>query len=296
MFDYPPDSGEFQHCLSISCSCGAVSQSLRYSGKNEARTVKYLSQNLHLLLLFYLLVGVQSAVVADTNIALSVKQKQFLSESDPRAMDILKYWFEEWEADMQQKGKGRYNDKWFPHGPDGAEGSRETDRIITERFLDTFHLAIAGELGWDIERNPYENLAYVILLDQFTRNMFRGTEQAYEHDHLSRTAAKTNIEERFYKYYFTGYQKMFVVYPLMHHENLESQELSLQFLKAINEHPNHPYEFLNAFQKGVEHFQIIHMFGRFPHRNVRRDRPATELESLYVGKKGTAGFVDGSKW
>ena len=223
-------------------------------------------------------------------------RQQYLSATDPKALEILKFWFEEWDTDIKQGGKGKYNDKWFPHGPKGAEGSKEIDRIIREKFLSTFELATADKLKWNIKKNPYENLAYILLIDQFSRNMFRGTERAYINDPLARKAVDINIKNDFAKFYFTGYQKLFVVYPLMHHENLLSQEKSLRYLKEINEYEQHQYEFLNALQKGVEHYQVIYMFGRFPHRNERQDRKSNAKETVYLSKKGSTGFVDGSKW
>lgn len=223
-------------------------------------------------------------------------RQQHLAAIDPKALEILMFWFEEWDKDMQQGGKGKYNDKWFPHGPKGVEGSKEIDRIIREKFLSTFELATSDKLSWNIKENPYENLAYILLIDQFSRNMFRGTERAYINDPLARKAVNINIKKGFAKYYFTGYQKLFVVYPMMHHENLESQEKSLKFLKEINEYQQHQYEFLNALQKGVEHYQVIYMFGRFPHRNERQNRKSNSKEVVYLSKKGGAGFVDGSKW
>jgi len=233
---------------------------------------------------------------ADLSPAQVKTQQSFLLQANSEAKDILYFWFEEWDDDMTSKGTGKYNDKWFPHGPTGIEGSKETDRIIRERFMNTFEKAINNQLEWDIENNPYESLAYILLLDQFTRNMFRGSEKSYQYDHLSRAAVKRNIEQDFSDYYFTGYQKLFVVYPLMHHENLASQALSLDYLKDINEHSEHRYAFLNALQKGIEHYQIILMFNRFPHRNSRLDRKDTELEAAYLAKQGSKGFVDGSKW
>lgn len=223
-------------------------------------------------------------------------RQQHLSATDPKALEILKFWFEEWDTDIQQGGKGKYNDKWFPHGPKGAEGSKEIDRIIREKFLSTFELATADKLKWNIKKNPYENLAFILLIDQFSRNMFRGTERAYINDPLARKAVDINIKKGFAKFYFTGYQKLFVVYPLMHHESLQSQEKSLRYLKKINEYEQHQYEFLNALQKGVEHYQVIYMFGRFPHRNERQNRNSSTKEAAYLSKKGSAGFVDGSKW
>ena len=233
---------------------------------------------------------------ADLSPAHAKAQQSFLLQAHIEATEILSFWFEEWDEDMTSKGTGKYNDKWFPHGPTGVEGSKETDRIIRERFMGTFEKAISNQLEWDIENNPYENLAYILLLDQFTRNMFRGSEKSYQYDHLSRAAVKQNIKQGFSNYYFTGYQKLFVVYPLMHHENLASQALSLDYLKDINEHSEHRYAFLNALQKGIEHYQIILMFDRFPHRNIRLGRENSELEAAYLAKIGSKGFVDGSKW
>ncbi|ARN74256.1 DUF924 family protein [Oceanicoccus sagamiensis] len=254
-----------------------------------------------LLFCWVLLLAIAPQSYADGGTANAIpptaQQRQaMLDKTDPEALRLLKFWYEEWDQDKVNGGKGKYNDKWFPHGPKGAEGSKAVDAEIRKEFLDTFNKVLAKEIHWDINHNPYENLAYVLLFDQLTRNMFRGTEKAYENDQLALDAVKINLANHFSDYYFTGYQKLFLVYPLMHHENITSQSQSLAYLKAINEHPEHRYEFLNALQKGVEHYQVILMFNRFPHRNVRQDRKDTVLEAAYLAKKGTAGFVDGSKW
>lgn len=220
----------------------------------------------------------------------------WLERTDPDAKAILRYWFEEWDDDLKRGGRGRYNEKWFPHGPAGAAGSAAVDREIRKRFMASFERAAADELGWNIAENPYENLAYILLIDQFSRNMFRGQDRAYAHDALAFEAARINVEKGFHRYYFTGYQKLFVVYPFMHDETLDSQTRSIAYLKTINESPDHRYAFLNAFEKGIEHYQMVFMFGRFPHRNVRLGRQNTALEKHYLEKKGTQGFVDGSKW
>ena len=224
------------------------------------------------------------------------ERERWLAVTDPAALDVLTFWFEEWEQDRDSGGKGRYNDKWFPHGPLGAEGSKDIDREIRERYQSLFHQAVSQELNWDIEHNPYENLAWILLIDQFSRNMFRGTPQAYQHDQLALDAARLNVEKGFHAYYFTGYQKLFVVYPLMHHESIASQEMCLYLLKSINQDRDYQYQFLNALQKGMEHYQMVFMFGRFPHRNERLGRESTESEQAYLAMSGTQGFVDGSKW
>ena len=239
---------------------------------------------------------VYSPVASDKNGFETGKRDDWLAATDPAAIDVLKFWFEEWDEDQVAGGKGRYNDKWFPHGPLGAAGSKEIDLEITNRYLDLFNNIVSGQLKWNIDENPYENLAYILLIDQFARNMFRGTPQSYEHDPLALEAARLNVKKDFHRYYFTGYQKLFIVYPLMHHESLTSQEMCLYLLKAINEQPTYPYQFLNAIQKGIEHYQMIFMFGRFPHRNERLNRKDTEQEHSYMQMIGSKGFVDGSKW
>ncbi len=234
--------------------------------------------------------------VADIAPPTATEKASWLERTSPEALSVLTYWFEEWERDGVAGGKGRYNDKWFPHGPLGAAGSADVDREIRERLLGQFERAVSGELDWQVEENPYGNLAFILLIDQFARNMFRGTPRAYEYDPLALGAARLNVRKGFYRYYFTGYQKLFVVYPLMHHESLESQAMCLYLLRAINEYPKYRYQFLNAMQKGMEHYQMIFMFGRFPHRNERLGREPTEKEQAYLAMKGTPGFVDGSKW
>ena len=184
--------------------------------------------------------------------------------------------------------------------PGALHGSGEGHRVL--RVTGTNNRGYAAHIVVKINRPDQvsagqrrDHLANAVI-DQFARNMFRGTPQAYEHDLLALEAARVNVEKGFYRYYFSGYQKLFIVYPLMHHESLASQAMCLHLLRAINEHPDYRYQFLNAMQKGMEHYQMIFMFGRFPHRNQRLGRETTEKEKAYLAMKGTPGFVDGSKW
>ncbi len=252
---------------------------------------------LPLLLLFALQLFLHGCSVVSKENFDSIRSSQdWLVEANPEALDVLHFWFEEWGSDIELRGAGRYNEKWFPHGPNGAAGSQEVDRLIREKFLSVFESVVSGKHDWNTYRNPFDNLAYIILIDQFSRNMFRNQGRAFYYDSLARDAAKVNLEKQFYEYYFTGYQKLFVIFPMMHHEHLASQQIALNYLKALNEHPDHPYEFLNALNKGFEHYQMVYMFGRFPHRNQAKQRMPTELEDAYLSKKGIKGFIDGARW
>ncbi|WP_067519169.1 DUF924 family protein [Endozoicomonas ascidiicola] len=220
----------------------------------------------------------------------------WLSQTHPDALKVLRFWFEEWELDIQRGGVGRYNEKWFPHGPEGTSGSKVVDQASRENFLGLYDQVVAGQHQWNVSENPFDNLAYIILTDQLSRNMFRGSERAYAHDALGRVAAEINLEKKLYKHYFTGYQQLFVVFPMMHHEHLDSQVKSIEYLKALNENASTPYAFLKAMEKGFQHYQMIYMFGRFPHRNEVLNRESTPLEKSYIQKEGEKGFINGAKW
>ena len=249
------------------------------------------------LFVFLIIISVSVRVTAldGSNTHLETSQ-WWLSQAHPDALRVLKFWFEEWDRDIERGGIGRYNEKWFPHGPAGVRGSRDVDQASREQFLELFKSVTAGQHRWNIEENPFDNLAYIILTDQLSRNMFRGSASAYKHDALGRAAVDLNLKGKLYEHYFTGYQKLFVVFPLMHHENLDSQQRSIEYLKMLNESEQEPYAFLKALEKGFQHYQIIHMFGRFPHRNALLGRENTELENEYLRRQDDVGFINGGKW
>ena len=74
----------------------------------------------------------------DPSVVTEQDRESWLARTDPAAMDVLRFWFEEWDEDRVQGGKGRYNDKWFPHGPLGAAGSAEIDREIRRAVSNLF--------------------------------------------------------------------------------------------------------------------------------------------------------------
>ncbi|MCY4328548.1 MAG: DUF924 domain-containing protein [Endozoicomonadaceae bacterium] len=249
------------------------------------------------ILLFFLLFQWfnLSQGVAQSNPKISIQpadREKMLATASPRAMDVLKFWFEKWDQDKISGGRGEYNSKWFPEGHNPAHD----DQRLRELFLDLFEKAVHQKLNWNIQQNPYDNLAWVLLTDQFPRGMFRGTPASYKYDKLALSAAKINVQKHFSNYYFTGYQKLFVTYPFMHDEKLESQQECINLITELNETPGFYYEFLLALKRAYEHYQMIAMFGRFPHRNKRLNRESTELEKIYLSKKGSPGYIDGSQW
>ena len=170
------------------------------------------------------------------------------------AAEILRFWFD--EIDPAQ---------WWKVDPD-------FDDLIRKRFSDIHAQANRCELfAW--RRDPRGRLAEIIVLDQFSRNMYRNTPQAFASDPLALALAQEavvagagdilNAEER-----------NFLLMPFMHSEARTIHEIAEPLFekKATT----------NAFNFEVKHKAIIDRFGRYPHRNVilQRESTADELDFL----------------
>ena len=167
--------------------------------------------------------------------------------------DVLRYWFEEL-ADTQ----------WF-------KVNREVDDQIRERFL-TLHEQLASGRAAALT-TAREWLAAVIVLDQFSRNLFRGTPRAYAADPLARQLASTAIDEG-HDLELTNSQKQFLYLPFQHSEDPRDQVRSLALFEKLGDE--------SATHYAQAHKSIIDRFGRFPHRNaiLGRSSSAEEIASL----------------
>ena len=173
------------------------------------------------------------------------------------ADEVLKFWF------------GRDRKAWFEKNP-------AFDEEIRQRFLPAYGLGSTGMLGaWT--QAPASCLALVVLLDQFPRNMFRGTARAFATDRAALEAART-ILDRGWDKAMTPDEQMFAYLPFEHSEALPDQELSLKLFEG------------NAnFEWARKHWEIIRRFGRFPHRNAALGRASTPEEIEFLKLPGS-GF------
>ena len=146
------------------------------------------------------------------------------------------------------------------------------DAEILERFLATHEAAAAGRLSaW--EGAAEGALALVIALDQFPRNMFRGTPRAFSTDALVLAAARRAIERGFDRA-IPMPERNFFYLPFEHSENLADQELCLAFTEATGD--------AEAVKWAKIHLDVIRRFGRFPHRNAALSRVSTPEEIAYL--------------
>ena len=155
-------------------------------------------------------------------------------------------------------------EKWFTKNPD-------FDNEINERFLFIFEKAAAG--GLDAWSDTAEGtLALTIVLDQFSRNLFRGTAAAFATDPLARAIAGAAIDHG-YEEDLGDAELQFLYMPFMHSENLDDQKRSLAF-----------FEGTDAYRYASNHHDLIARFGRFPHRNKALGRDTLPEEEAAVQK------------
>lgn len=162
--------------------------------------------------------------------------------------------------------------RWFVKDP-------AVDEEIRVRFGAAYAAAAAGRLaGW--EETTEGALALVLVLDQFSRNMFRGSAQAFAADPLAREIAGRAVARGFDASFENPVRRFFYL-PWMHSEDLADQELCVTLCRAA------------ADAEGVHHAEIhadiIRRFGRFPHRNGPLGRTTTPAEQAFLDGGGYAG-------
>lgn len=157
------------------------------------------------------------------------------------------------------------------------------DDEIRRRFLPLYEQAAAGGLEhW--KRAPSGCLALVILLDQFARNMFRGTARAFAADPQARAAAQVILDQGWDKA-MAPTERMFAYLPLEHSESLPDQERCLALMREIAVFP----ETAELPKWAQAHLDIVARFGRFPHRNAALGRETTADEAEFLRQPGS-GF------
>ena len=146
------------------------------------------------------------------------------------------------------------------------------DALCRERFLPTYEAAARGDLN-DWELVPDGALAVVLLLDQFPRNMFRGTRRAYATDHGAVMAADRAVERGHDARVDPALRRFFHL-PFMHSESLRHQERSVALHEALGDP--------EVMKWARHHHDIVARFGRFPHRNAILGRETTPEEARFL--------------
>ncbi|GLX80097.1 membrane protein [Thalassotalea insulae] len=187
--------------------------------------------------------------------------KQGMLSDQESYQDVITFWFEEIDKA-----------KWF---------AKDTsfDQLLRDKFAELHGKAVACELsGW--RDNALGSLAEVIILDQFSRNIFRDEPQAFLYDPLSLALAQVAIAKGFDKA-LTVEQTSFLYMPFMHSESLVIHNQAVKLFTELGAPNNLEFE--------LKHKAIIEQFGRYPHRNEILGRYSTPQELEYLAQPG-AGF------
>ncbi len=169
---------------------------------------------------------------------------------------------------------------WLAAGPDRwFEPDADFDAEIRNRFAATYEDAAAGRLSaW--EDWPEGALALLLVLDQFPRNMFRGSARAYATDPLARAVARSAIARGFDQQVVMP-QRSFFYLPFEHSEELADQEHAVALMHATGD--------ADLLKWAELHADIIRRFGRFPHRNSVLGRATTPEEQAFLDGGGFSG-------
>lgn len=168
---------------------------------------------------------------------------------------------------------------WFD--PDPA-----FDAELRQRFAGLVERALAGELAtWEAE--PERCLALLLLLDQLPRNLFREGARAYAGDAAARRVAAQAVARGF-DLRLPPDRRLFVYLPFQHGEDAADQRRSVQLIGALRAAlpPDRRAEGEVWYEHALQHQAVIERFGRFPPRNPRLGRGATEAEEAYLAAGG----------
>ncbi|EAT12570.1 hypothetical protein RED65_06733 [Oceanobacter sp. RED65] len=152
------------------------------------------------------------------------------------------------------------------------------DQIMTQRFKAIHQQAANSEL-WEWRNTPKGRLAEVLLLDQFSRNIYRDTPNAFASDTLALALAQEAIRNE-YHLTLTPQERAFLYMPFMHSESLAIHE------EAIKQFSEPGLENNLKFEK--MHKDIIERFGRYPHRNMILGRKSTPEEIEFLKQPGSS--------
>lgn len=193
---------------------------------------------------------------------------------------VWQFWLEpKPHTEEERKARGAL---WFGGGPNA-------DRMITEQFGTLVQRARAGELN-DWATTARGRLALIILIDQFSRNVYRGSPEAFAKDSVALQLARDGFECEL----FAGFdciEQLFAYLPFSHAEDLEWQRKAVWHAQkaALDAPADLRSMMVGSVDFARRHLDVIARFGRFPHRNAVLGRTTTAEEQQYLDYLGVAG-------
>lgn len=154
----------------------------------------------------------------------------------------------------------------------------EFDQLIVKRFSDLHSRATRSEL-FEWREQPKGRLAEIIVLDQFSRNIYRGDRRAFAADTLALALAQEAVAAKA-DLTLPEEERIFIYTPYMHSESKRIHEIAERLFKENGPKSNYDFE--------LRHKAIIDRFGRYPHRNATLGRQSTEEELAFLAQPGSS--------
>lgn len=178
------------------------------------------------------------------------------------AEDVLNFWFVE-------------------HGPeDWFAGKPEFDARIAEHFGQT-HAHVARGEAWEWRATPAGRLAEIVVLDQFSRQLFRNSPEAFAQDKMALVLAQEMVGQGL-DMRFEQPQRGFIYLPFMHAESAAIQAACVRLYEALGDE--------NQLDYAIKHRDCVVQFGRFPFRNAPLGRQSTDEELAYMKEQAERRF------
>lgn len=171
---------------------------------------------------------------------------------------VIRFWFEDHGAE-----------DWF-------SAKADFDAEVAEHFTETQGRAARGE-AWHWRVTPLGRLAEIIVLDQFSRQLFRGAAKAFATDAMALALAQEAVAGGADRN-LTPEQRMFLYMPYMHSESLVIHEAAVPLFAAL--------DLPDCLKAAQDHLALIRRFGRYPKRNAALNRTSTPQEEAYLASAG----------
>jgi uncharacterized protein (DUF924 family) len=193
---------------------------------------------------------------------------------------VLEFWFGACGADGSLDPVKRR--MWF------SDGGKH-DAEIRKRFRKLYRSAARGELDGEWAATPRGRAALIVVLDQFSRHIHRGTAAAFAQDPAAQRLASAGVEQGVDRE-LLPIQRAFFYLPFEHAEDLKLQKLGARLFERLSTEvaPAWRKDYINFADYSGHHRDIVERFGRFPHRNVILGRVSTPEEIEFLKQPGSA--------
>lgn len=200
----------------------------------------------------------------------------------PVPSEVIAFWIG--DAATSAEAASINNKMWFAK-------SEDIDADIRAKFLPLLEALAAGPLADDwAGRGAKERLAAIIVLDQFSRNLFRGSPRAFSQDALALRLCREGLSCR-EDLLLSEAERIFFYLPLEHSENIHDQACAVEMFSALVKDARSDFRKLTeaTLEYAYSHQAVIERFNRFPHRNEALARETTAQETAYLATPGS-GF------